>query len=454
MKSETPLVAIVGRTNVGKSTLFNRLIERNKAMVSDVPGTTRDRNEGDCLWRGQVVRLIDTGGMDIDKHNEIEVDILKQSKKAMDQADLLLFVVDMKSGAMPQERELAELIRSVNKPVIVVGNKAETLSERLSVTEAEWNFQDLPEPFPVSAVRGTGTGDLLDQVFDRLTEMGKPPTEQHLIEGIKVAVIGKPNVGKSTLLNSIVGEERFITSPVSHTTREPNDILVQTKDQNYIFIDTAGMRKKHKVRKAGGLEAVAVARSERIVRAADVTILVVDATKPIGNQEKVLAGTLKGSGSAVLIVANKWDLVPDKNVGTMKQYRKYFAATLPFLRWAPIIFTSALTGQRVKNLFGEVDKVYATRQIKFSNKELSEFLAMAISRKRPTKGKGPKPPKLLGLQQVSIAPPLFDLVIKSKRSDFLSVSYVRYLENRLREQYNLEGTPLRIRIRLLRSGSK
>jgi GTP-binding protein len=454
MKSDTPLVALVGRTNVGKSTLFNRLIERNKAMVSDVPGTTRDRNEGDCLWRGQVVRLIDTGGMDIDDKNEIELDILKQSKKAMDQADLLLFVVDMKSGAMPQERELADMIKEVGKPVIVVGNKAETLSERLSVTEAEWKFPGLPEPVPVSAVRGTGTGDLLDQIFDTLEELGKPPTEQHLIEGIKVAVIGKPNVGKSTLLNSIIGEERFITSPVAHTTREPNDILVQSGDQNYIFIDTAGMRKKHKVKKAGGLEAAAVARTERVVRAADVTILVVDSTKPIGNQEKVLAGTLKGSGSAVLIVANKWDLVPEKTTGTMKQYREYFAATLPFLRWAPIIFTSALTGQRVKNLFEEINKVHATRQIQLSKKELSEFLAMAIARKRPTKGKGSKPPKIIALQQISTAPPLFDLIIKSKRADFLSVSYVRYLENRLREQYNLEGTPLRIHVRLLRAGSK
>lgn len=454
MKSEIPLVALVGRTNVGKSTLFNRLIERNKAMVSDIPGTTRDRNEGDCLWRGQLIRLIDTGGMDINLRDEIEQDILKQSEKAMKQADLLLFVVDMKSGAMPQEQELARAIAAAGKPVIVVGNKAETLSERLSINNAEWQFPNLPTPVAVSAVRGTGTGDLLDQIFDTLEEIGRPPVPEHHMDGIKVAVIGKPNVGKSTLLNSIVGEERFITSPVAHTTREPNDILVKTEDQDFIFIDTAGMRKKGKVKKAGGLEAAAVRRSERIVKSADVTILVVDSTQPIGNQEKVLAGTLKGSGSGVIIVANKWDLVPEKTTGTMKQYREYFDAALPFLRWAPIIFTSALTGQRVKNLFDEIKKVQTTRNIEIPKKELAEFLEGAMRRKRPTKGKGSKPPKLIALQQISTAPPLFDLITKTKRADFLSVSYVRYLENRLREQYNLEGTPLRIRIRLLRSGSK
>jgi len=449
-----PTVALVGRTNVGKSTLFNRLLEKQKALISDIAGTTRDRNEGDCLWRGQIIRLIDTGGLDVNLADVIERDIQKQAELAIEQADLLLFVVDLKSGAMPQERDLAKKFAASGRPVIVVGNKAEKRIEQLSVHEKQWQFPGLPEPIAVSATRGTGLGDLLDKIYEELETIGKPPVDPQEQVGTKVAVIGKPNVGKSTLLNAIIGEDRFITSPIAHTTREPNDTLIKHRDKQYIFIDTAGMRKKGKVRKSGGLEAAAVKRNEWVVRYADVTVLVVDATEPIGTQEKTLAGFLKNSGSAVIVVVNKWDLVEDKKTNTMNEYRDYVAASLPFLKWAPVLFVSALTKQRVKTLFDQIDAVAERRSVELTPNALGEFLQKAQRKHKPSLGKGPRAPKLLGLKQVSTAPPTFDLVIKSRRADTLHPSYVRFLENRLREEFGLMGTPIRIRIVLARSVAK
>lgn len=449
-----PTIALVGRTNVGKSTLFNRLLETHKALVSDEAGTTRDRNEGNCLWRGRIIKLVDTGGVDVDLNDEIERDILKQSEFAMKHSDLILFVLDAKVGILPQDKELAKTLQDQGKKVIVVANKAEKISERLSVLESDWQFPNLPEAIPVSAARGMGLGDLLDHIYDRLDEMGKPAIEDPEEDVIKVAVIGKPNVGKSTLLNAIIGEERFITSPIAHTTREPNDMLVTANGKKYVFIDTAGMRKSGKVKKAGGLEAAAVRRNEHILKISDVTILVLDVHEPIGVQEKTLAGMLKASGSAVIFVANKWDLVQDKDTNTINTYRKYIADMLPFLKWAPVLFLSALTGQRVQTLFEHIDEVAANRQTKISNKDLAEFLQEAQTKHKPMKGKGASVPKLLGFKQVKTKPPLFELILKAKRTDALSVAYIRFLENRLRERFKLVGTPIRIHIRIARSVAK
>ncbi len=448
MSTSLPIVALVGRTNVGKSTLFNRLLETQKALVSPTAGTTRDRNEGDCLWRGTVIRLVDTGGLDVNQKDEIERNIVKQADIAMKTADLLLFVLDMKAGTIPEERALADRFRKSGKPVIVVGNKAEKASERMSVSDSMWRFPGLPEPLPISATRGTGVGDLLDAIYEKLEDIGRPPVDPLKMEGTKVAVIGKPNVGKSTLLNALIGEERFITSPIEHTTREPNDTLFQRGEKKYIFIDTAGMRKHAKVRKAGGLEHEAVKRNELVVKLADVTLLVLDATQKIGTQEKVLAGFLKHSGSAVLIVVNKWDLIHDKETGTMNQYREYIAASLPFLAWAPVHFVSALSTQRVQNLFDAIDAVNKNRSIDIDQEKLKKFLEIAVHQFAPVVGHGPWAPKVLGMKQVRHAPPTFDLIIKAKRTDTLNQSYIRYLENRLREHFKLEGTPLAIDIRL------
>jgi GTP-binding protein len=297
-------------------------------------------------------------------------------------------------------------------------------------------------------------GDLLDVIYEKLEDIGRPPIDPLKMEGTRVAVIGKPNVGKSTLLNALIGEERFITSSIEHTTREPNDTLFQRGEQKYIFIDTAGMRKHAKVRKAGGLEHEAVKRNELVVKLADVTLLVLDATQKIGTQEKVLAGFLKHSGSAVLIIVNKWDLVADKETNTMNDYREYIAASLPFLAWAPVHFVSALSKQRVQTLFDAIDAVNKNRNIDISQEKLKAFLDVAMKQFAPVVGHGPWAPKILGMKQTRHAPPTFDLIIKAKRTDTLNLNYIRYLENRLREQFKLTGTPVAIDIRLATSVSK
>lgn len=448
-----PRVALIGRTNVGKSTLFNRLLERPKALVSDVAGTTRDRNEGDCLWRGNVIRIIDTGGLDVEAESEIERQTILQAKIAMKQADVILFVLDAKIGPLPQEQELARMLKKSQVPVIVVANKAETPSERAHVENHEWYLQGLPKPIAISALRGSGVGDLLDLVYEKLIARGKPPIPSTLSDAIRVAVIGKPNVGKSTLLNALVGEERFITSPTAHTTREPNDTLIVRDGQSYLFIDTAGMRKSGKVRKAGGLEAQAVKRNQQVVRTADVTLFVIDASEPIGTQEKTLAGFIKDSGSGVILVVNKWDLVPQKTTTTMNRFREYVAASIPFLQIAPVLFVSALTKQRMKTVFDMIKTVQANRTRWIDEKELEAFLRSALKSHAPAAGKGPSAPKVLGIKQTDVAPLTFDLIVKAKRESTLSESYIRFLINRLLETFDLEGTPIRIHIRTARSVS-
>ncbi len=449
-----PTIALVGRTNVGKSTLFNRLIEQPKALVSKVHGTTRDRNEGECLWRGKQIRIVDTGGIDVDPNDEIDAKTLSQAMQGIEKADVILFLLDMKSGPLPQDHDIAKMLRDLDKPVLVIANKTERASERNRVLEPQWRLEGLPSPFPISSIRGTGVGDMLDLIYDTLNDLGVSPVEPYEIDALKIAVIGKPNVGKSSILNEIMGEERFITSPIAHTTREPNDTLIEIDDKKYLFIDTAGMRKRSKVKRTGGLEAQAVRRSEKMVQKADITLFVIDANEPIGTQERTLAGFLKKSDSGIIAMVNKWDLVKDKTTGTMNQYRDYIAAHLPFLKWAPVMFVSALTGQRIKNVFEWIEKVEKHRTRQFSEEELSDFIQLAAYKHKPTKGKGPKPPKILGLTQTSTKPPTFDLTIKAKRTDVLHPSYVSYLQNRMREHFGLIGTPIHIHVRTASSVSK
>lgn len=450
-EQKIPTIALVGRTNVGKSTLFNRLLESPKALVSDIAGTTRDRNEGECLWRGKVVRVVDTGGLDVEAADEIEKNTVAQTRYAIKHADLILFIMDAKTGPLPQEKELGLTFKKAKVPVLAVANKAETAAERASVFTQEWFLQGIGSPIAISALRGTGVGDLLDLIYDTLAEHGAPPVTSRELTATRVAVIGKPNVGKSTLLNALIGEERFIVSPIAHTTREPNDTLVRAGDKNFIFIDTAGMRKMGKVKKAGGLEAAAVRRNELAVRQADVTLFVVDASEPIGAQEKTLAGFLKDSGSGVIVVVNKWDLVKDKTPTTMNRYREYVAASIPFLQIAPVMFVSALTKQRVRTIFDMVETIQANRTKWLEPKKLDEFLHIALRTHAPAKGKGTSAPKVLGLKQVAVAPPVFDLIVKAKRDQSLSQSYIRFLVNRLSETFKLSGTPIKMHIRIARS---
>ncbi|MFH1142118.1 MAG: ribosome biogenesis GTPase Der [Candidatus Uhrbacteria bacterium] len=437
-----PKIAIIGRTNVGKSTLFNRLVERQEALVSKIPGTTRDRNEADCLWRGRIIRLIDTGGLDVNFNDQIEADIAKQARLAMAQADLILFVVDLIDGMLPLDQTLAQELAKSNKPVIVVGNKL----DKARGQKEQWQWP-LDEPFPISAARGTATGDLLDLIYDALKKIKKAPAEIVEATDTRVCVIGKPNVGKSSIINSILGEERFIVSPVAHTTREPNDTLVEIGNKHYILIDTAGIRKLAKVKKAHSLESSSVRKSIGVLRSSDVALFVIDVSEKPTVQDKSLAGLIIDAQVGVILVANKWDLIKDKDTKTMKEFSENLKRDFPFFTWAPVIFTSAVTGQRVKKVFDLVDQVQRARYTEIDQKELDQFFVKATNKQKPLRGKGAGHPKLLGIKQTGIAPPVFVVTLKGKYKEALNKSYLRYLENSLRREFNLIGTPVRVGVR-------
>lgn len=436
----TPKVAIIGRANVGKSTLFNRLVERQKALVSQIPGTTRDRNEADCLWRGKIIRVIDTGGLDVDPKNEIEADIAKQARLAQKEAEVILFVVDAKSGMMPLDQDLAREMARSKKPVIPVLNKVDSVK-----AEKNWTWP-LAQPRPVSATRGTGVGDLLDEIYDTLGKINKPPAEIVEAADTRIAVIGKPNVGKSSLINKIAGEERFIVSPVAHTTREPNDTLVEIDGKSYVMIDTAGIRKLAKVKKSKTLEASSVQRSLDVLKRADLTFFVIDISKKLTTQDKALAGMIIDSNSGVIIVANKWDLIEDKYTNSTKDFTRKIHMAFPFFTWAPIMFVSAKSGQRTKKLFDLVDQVQKARYTEIPVNELNEFFKYAIRKHQPSRGKGAGQPTLLRIKQTGVAPPRFEVVLRGRWKESLNPSYLRYLEKQLRERFDLVGTPIKIKV--------
>lgn len=447
MSVAPPKIVIVGRTNVGKSTLFNKLIEKQKSLVSDIPGTTRDRYEGDCIWRGSVVRLVDTGGLNVNRADEIESNIELQAKAAIEEADLVLFVVDLQAGIQPEDRELATMLQKTDKPILVAGNKADNREMRTLVDNKEWYNWSLGRPIPVSASRGIGTGDLLDDIFHALEKNGTPPASVNDISATRVTVVGRPNVGKSSLLNAILGQQRFIAADKEHTTREPNDTMVTVDGQNYLLVDTAGIRKMAKVRGSKSkLEKSGVDRTLRAVKRADVALLVLDISKAIHAQDKHLGGMIAETGASTIIVANKWDKIPDKDPNTINEYEEYIRAHLPMLSYAPIIFTSALTGKRVQGMFDVIDRVYKARFTQLDDEEMKSFISRAIKRHKPSRGKGVAHPRIMSFRQSKMNPPLFDLKIRHERKDVLADSYLKFLQNLLRKYYDFEGTPIRIRV--------
>ncbi len=436
-------VAIIGRVNVGKSTLFNRLISEPKAIVSPAAGTTRDRNYAICSWNGLDFNLIDTGGL-TDEKLPMDKQINRQLKYALDEADLFLMVVDSKTGLMVEDKKVANLLKQYKKPIVLAANKADT--EKITNQIAEFYQLNIGEPFPVSAGNGKGSGDLLDQIVSALRKIKKPsakstqPAEDKVI---KIAIIGQPNVGKSSLINALLNEERLIVSDIPHTTRDSQDILINFQKKKIVFIDTAGIRRKSK-RAFDPFEKQSVEQSLFSIKRADVVLFITDVTQPLSFQDKHLASELIGAGVGVIIIANKWDAVPNKDHKSDKEYTSYYRGFLPFLPWAPLLFTSANHKINLHKILPLVIKIFQEKHKTISDNVLDKLLKSIVKKHKPSRGKGTKHPYIYSLKQIATNPPLFTVKIDFKAE--LHESYLKFIENNLRYKFDFTGVPIKIRI--------
>lgn len=442
-KDNLPTVALVGRVNVGKSTLFNRMIESQKAIVSDIPGTTRTSNEGIVLWRGKEFRLIDTGGLTFTDDVPLEDQIIKQTEYAMDAADIIVFVTDIE-GVLPQERELAKRLKKVSKPVLLIINKVDSTKKEQEIEYASWSKLNLGEFVTASAANGRNVGDLLDLIHFKCNQLRKRPkkAKQEDESIINISIVGKPNAGKSSIFNKLIGQEKVVVSEMAHTTREPHDTLVTYKKNLINFIDTAGIRRKAKVK--GNLERAGISKSIKVVDESDIVLFVLDGSQSISSQDRQLGGLLEKRSKSVIILVNKWDLTEDNSETNQKEVFSMINAHFPHLKFAPIILVSGLTGLNIHKIFPVIMDVWLARHTEIPERTLETFLKGALRKKLPGRGKGTRHPKLLGLRQVNIAPPIFELFVKYRTS--VHSSYIHYLENRLREQFDFTGTPIVIKL--------
>jgi GTP-binding protein len=437
-----PVVAIIGRPNVGKSTLFNRMIGSRRSIVGDLPGITRDRIYGEAEWQGRAFRLIDTGGIVPDDEAVIPVNIFKQARAAIDEAGLLLFIVDVRDGISPLDEELARILRTLNKPVFVVANKADTA--RVADHAAEFHRFGFADVFPVSAEHGAGMGELLDAVVERL------PQVELIIEDrgeINVAIIGRPNVGKSSLINKILGQERVIVSPIPGTTRDAVDSVFETTDEDgrplrLRVIDTAGMRRKGKTSEMA--EKLSVVMARKHIERADVVLLLIDAVEGVTALDAHIAGYAHEAGRSIIIVVNKWDVV-EKDTYTVNEYEAKIRDAMKFLDYAPIVFLSALTGQRVMRLPALIAQANRARNLRIPTGELNQFFHEHLEQPKATISSRSKL-KVLYLTQAGTRPPTFVLFTTGTKTR-IHFSYERYLINRLRESFDFFATPIRIKQR-------
>ena len=420
-----PVVAIVGRPNVGKSTLFNKLVGQRLSIVDDTPGVTRDRIYGECQWRNRAVTLVDTGG--IEPYSEL----------AIDTADVIILVTDSRTGLVATDEEVAAMLLKSGRPVVLCVNKCDSVGAPPAEFYEFYNL-GLGDPIQVSSVHGHGTGDLLDAVFEHL-----PPEEEEEEEGeiIRVAIIGKPNVGKSSLVNRIAGEERCIVSNIAGTTRDAIDTAVENEHGKYVLIDTAGLRRKSKV--DDSIEKYSVIRAKMAIDRADVCVIMIDACEGFTEQDSKVAGLAHEAGKGCVIVVNKWDAV-EKSDKTMAEYRKKLEVDFGFMSYAPMIFISAKTGQRIDRLFELIRHVANSNALRISTGMLNDLLAQAVARVQPPTDKGRRL-KIYYMTQASTKPPTFVCFVNS--AELFHFSYQRYLENRIRETFGLEGTPVRFIIR-------
>jgi len=426
-----PVVAIVGRPNVGKSTLFNRIVGSRVAIVEDEPGVTRDRLYQDAEWAGRSFTLVDTGGLDFQENGEINRGVRRQIELAIQEANVVLFVVDARAGLNPDDEDAAALVRRSEKPAVLVANKVEKYNTQTQLYE--FYRLGLGEPVPVSAAEGLNTGDLLDKLVELL-----PPEEEdeYPADTIRIAVIGRPNVGKSSLINKILGEERVIVSKISGTTRDAIDTPFERDGRLYVIIDTAGMRRKSKI--VGPTEKYSAIRALRAVDRSDVVLIILDAVAGVTDQDKRIAGYAHEAGKALVIVVNKWDLI-NKDERTMNRFTEKIRRELNFMQYAPVIFVSALTGQRVSRVLEMVDFVAGQHSIRLSTPDINSLIKEAVMQ-NPPPGDKSRRLKIMYATQGGVKPPKFILFVNDP--ELMHFSYRRYLENQFRNAYGFEGTPI------------
>ena len=431
-----PIIAVVGRPNVGKSTLFNKLIGKRLSIVDDTPGVTRDRIYGDTEWRGKKVMLVDTGGIEPKTNDIILSGMRSQAQLAIDTANVIIMVCDMQTGVTATDSEIASMLLKSGKPLVLCVNKCDKIGD---VPPEFYEFYNLGlgDPIPVSSVHGHGTGDLLDAAYDFLPDTDEIEDE----DVINVAVIGKPNAGKSSLVNKITGEERVIVSDIAGTTRDAIDSLVENKFGKFNFIDTAGLRRNSKVEDK--IEKYSVLRAKMAIERSDVCVIMIDGKDGFTEQDSKVAGLALEEGKACIIAVNKWDIV-EKDGQTMDNYRKKLMIDFSFMPYAPIIFISAKTGQRLDRLFELINYVRTQNTMRISTGKLNDILADATARVQPPSDKG-KRLKIYYMTQASTCPPTF--VCFCNNAELFHFSYQRYLENQIRSTFGLEGTPVRFVIR-------
>ncbi len=432
-----PVVAVVGRPNVGKSTLFNKLVGKRLSIVEDTPGVTRDRIYSECEWRNRKFMVVDTGGIEPQSDDIILSQMRRQAELAIQRADVIVFITDMKTGVTADDYDVGRMLRRSGKPIVLCVNKCDSIGEP-PAEFYEFYSLGLGDPIAISAAHGHGSGDMLDEIFKYFPENDE---EEYDDEYIKVAVIGKPNVGKSSLINRVAGEERVIVSDIAGTTRDATDTIVENEHGKYVFIDTAGIRRKSKVLEK--IEHYSVLRAYMAVDRSDVCVILIDASVGFTEQDSKVAGYAHEQGKACIVAVNKWDAI-EKTTNTMDEFRNKLKEDFSFMSYVPFIFISAKTGQRVEKLFELINSVNRQNSMRVTTGMLNDVLSYATTRVQPPSDKG-KRLKIYYMTQPSTKPPTF--VVFVNRADLFHFSYQRYLENQIRQTFGLEGTPVRFIIR-------
>ncbi|MCH5342639.1 MAG: ribosome biogenesis GTPase Der [Acetatifactor sp.] len=436
-RSTKPIVAVVGRPNVGKSTLFNALAGENISIVKDTPGITRDRIYADVTWLDKTFTLIDTGGIEPDSKDIILSQMREQAQIAIDTADVILFMVDVRQGLVDSDSKVADMLRRSHKPVILVVNKVDSPSKYMADVYEFYNL-GIGEPCAISAANRLGLGDMLEAVIAYLPEESEEEGDD---DRPRVAIVGKPNVGKSSLINKLLGEDRLIVSDIAGTTRDAVDTEVTFNGKEYVFIDTAGLRRKSKVKEE--LERFMILRTVSAVERAEVVVLVIDATEGVTEQDAKIAGIAHDRGKAVIIAVNKWDAI-EKDDKTIYRFTEKVRNTLSYMPYAELLFVSAVTGQRLPKLFETIDMVSENHSMRVATGVLNEIMAEAVAMQQPPGDKG-KILRLYYITQVSVKPPTFVIFVNDK--ELMHFSYTRYIENQIRDTFGFRGTPLRFIIR-------